>query len=326
MKIYFHKKQKEKFTSFSQEINQVLTFIPYDEDIKKEGIIVAKTKEVYQLSQSKKMMVFVLSMSLYGLATLFSELIPSINLGVIEFSVEYLAFIPLTLAILFDPLSAAVGAATGEVIFSEIMLGQFGGIGEIEKFILFSLGIYVAGMMVKDPLNKKQVAIASITGIAIHQTLGGVVDVLKVVFAVEEFEAVAGLPESVLFVEGFAVINDILFSGILFCMLPTMYLVPRLYGKIEPLLGIKKRTPQLRPSMGEVLNGKFALIGLLLLLAAIAAELLSTIGFNGIEFEATWAESPAAIAVAAVIGIVFILFLFSHLKAKMNINREKELN
>mgnify|MGYP001417871101 FL=1 len=151
----------------------------------------AKTKEVYQLSQSKKMMVFVLSMSLYGLATLFSELIPSINLGVIEFSVEYLAFIPLTLAILFDPLSAAVGAATGEVIFSEIMLGQFGGIGEIEKFILFSLGIYVAGMMVKDPLNKKQVAIASITGIAIHQTLGGVVDVLKVVFAVEEFEAVA---------------------------------------------------------------------------------------------------------------------------------------
>ena len=80
----------EKFTSFLQEINQVLTFIPYDEDIKKEGIIVAKTKEVYQLSQSKKMMVFVLSMSLYGLATLFSELIPSINLGVIEFSVEYL--------------------------------------------------------------------------------------------------------------------------------------------------------------------------------------------------------------------------------------------
>ncbi|MFZ2876186.1 MAG: hypothetical protein WAZ66_01710, partial [Enterococcus aquimarinus] len=103
-----------------------------------------KKKAVYQLNQSQKMMVFVLSMSLYGLATLFTELIPSINLGVIEFSVEYFAFIPLTLAILFDPLSAALGAATGEVIFSEIMLGQFGGLGEVEKFILFSLGIYVA--------------------------------------------------------------------------------------------------------------------------------------------------------------------------------------
>ncbi|NLM67537.1 MAG: cell division protein FtsQ, partial [Enterococcus sp.] len=34
-----------------------------------------ESKEVYQLSQSKKMMVFVLSMSLYGLATLFTELI-----------------------------------------------------------------------------------------------------------------------------------------------------------------------------------------------------------------------------------------------------------
>ena len=115
------------------------------------------------LTQSQKMMIFVLSMSLYGLATLFTELIPSVQLGIVELSVEYFAFIPLTLAILFDPLSAALGAATGEVIFSEIMLGQFGGVGEVEKFVLFSLGIYIAGMMVNDPLNKVQVAIASFT-------------------------------------------------------------------------------------------------------------------------------------------------------------------
>ena len=89
------------------------------------------------LTQSQKMMIFVLSMSLYGLATLFTELIPSVQLGVVELSVEYFAFIPLTLAILFDPLSAALGAATGEVIFSEIMLGQFGGVGEVEKFVLY---------------------------------------------------------------------------------------------------------------------------------------------------------------------------------------------
>ena len=35
--------------------------------------------------------------------------------------------------------------------------------------------------------------------------------------------------------------NDLLFSGILFCLLPTLFLVPRLYGKIEPLLGLQPR-------------------------------------------------------------------------------------
>ena len=40
---------------------------------------------------------------------------------------------------LFHPLYAAIGASTGELIFGELMLGQFGGIGEIEKFIFFHL-------------------------------------------------------------------------------------------------------------------------------------------------------------------------------------------
>ena len=79
-------------------------------------------------SQSQKLMVFVLTMALYGLATLFSELIPKFQVGIVEFSVEYFLFIPLTLAMLFDPMSAALGAATGELVFSEIMLGQFGGL------------------------------------------------------------------------------------------------------------------------------------------------------------------------------------------------------
>ena len=95
-----------------------------------------------KISQSQKLMVFVLSMSLYGLATLFTELIPSFQVGIVEFSVEYFLFIPLTLAMLFDPLSAGLGAATGELVFSEIMLGQFGGLGELEKFITVTIGIY----------------------------------------------------------------------------------------------------------------------------------------------------------------------------------------
>ena len=55
-------------------------------------------------------------------------------------------------------------------------------------------------------------------------------DILKVQFAIEDFESVAGLPESVFATEGFAFVNDLLFSGILFCLLPTLFLVPKLHG------------------------------------------------------------------------------------------------
>ena len=123
-------------------------------------------------TQSQKLMVFVLTMSLYGLATLFTELIPSFQVGVVEFSVEYFLFIPLTLAMLFDPLSAALGAATGELVFSEIMLGQFGGLGELEKFLTVTIGVYMAGRMVKDPKNHKMVGIAAITGTALQLAHG----------------------------------------------------------------------------------------------------------------------------------------------------------
>ena len=184
-----------------------------------------------KISQSQKLMVFVLSMSLYGLATLFTELIPSFQVGIVEFSVEYFLFIPLTLAMLFDPLSAGLGAATGELVFSEIMLGQFGGLGELEKFLTVTIGVYVAGRLVKNPRNRAAVAGASIFGVFLQLFMGTVVDILKVQFAVEDFEAGAGLPESVFATEGFACLNDLLFSGILFCMLPTMFLVPKLYGR-----------------------------------------------------------------------------------------------
>ena len=174
-------------------------------------------------TQSQKLMIFVLSMSLYGLATLFTELIPSFQVGIVELSVEFFLFIPLTLAMLFDPLSAALGAATGELVFSEIMLGQFGGLGELEKFLTVTIGVYIAGRLVKDPKNRAMVGVAAITGTAAQLLMGTVVDILRVQLAVEDFEAVAGLPESVFATEGFAFLNDLLFSGILFCLLPTLY-------------------------------------------------------------------------------------------------------
>ena len=259
-----------------------------------------------KITQSQKLMVFVLSMTLYGLATLFTELIPSFQVGIVEFSVEYFLFIPLTLAMLFDPLSAALGAATGELVFSEIMLGQFGGLGELEKFITVTIGVFIAGRIVRNPQKRGMVAFASILGVTVQQLMGCAVDILKVQFAVEEFEAVPGLPESVFFTEGFACLNDILFSGILFCMLPTMFLVPKLYGKIEPLLGMKPRDEKTSLA-GGVLPAKTILICIVAFAAAIAAELLASGGYELIDWEAAWAGSTASIIIAIIIAAVVSL-------------------
>lgn len=254
--------------------------------------------------QSQKLMVFVLTMSLYGLATLFTELIPKFQVGIVEFSVEYFLFIPLTLAMLFDPLSAALGAATGELVFSEIMLGQFGGLGELEKFLTVTIGVYIAGRLVRDPRNRGMVGAAAIIGTAAQLAMGTVVDILKVQFAVEDFEAVAGLPESVFATEGFAFLNDLLFSGILFCMLPCVYLVPKLYGKIEPLLGMQPRTEN---SAVSGINPKTIAVCVLGFVCAIVAELAATAGLSLIDWEAEWAESGTAVAVGMVVAAVIAI-------------------
>lgn len=269
-----------------------------------------ETLKAQTATQPQKLMIFVLTMALYGLATLFTELIPSFQVGIVEFSVEYFLFIPLSLAMLFDPMSAALGAATGELVFSEIMLGQFGGLGEVEKFVTVTIGVYIAGRMVRDPRNRRMVAMAAIGGVIIQQFLGTVVDILKVQFAIEDFEAVAGLPESVYATEGFAFLNDVLFSGILFCMLPTMFLVPKLYGKIEPLLGMQPRNE--KTYLGSI-GWKVIIGSLAAFLLAIGAEFLAVNGAALIDWEADWAGSSTALAigmvVAAVVAVVVVLVL-----------------
>ncbi|WP_339819144.1 cell division protein FtsQ [Paenibacillus sp. FSL R7-0216] len=272
-------------------------------------------KTLYTLTSSQKMMIFVLSMSLYGLSNMFTELIPEFRLGPIELSVEYFAFIPLTLCMLFHPLYAAVGAALGEVIFGELMLGQFGGLGELEKFLTFSFAMYVAGRMVRNPQNRLQVGTAAITGVIIHQLCSSLVDIGKVWIGVEEFEAVPGLAQSVVIVEGVSFLNDVLFSGILFALLPTLYLVPRLYGKIEPLLGIKPRDKSTKYEAAGVISPKLVLSGIALALIAFGAESLSETDWNFGEWDSGLADRLGSgaiwlsIAAAAIVAVIVLLIM-----------------
>ena len=253
-------------------------------------------------TQSQKLMIFVLTMALYGMATLFTELIPSFQVGVVEFSVEYFLFIPLVLSMLFDPISAALGAATGELVFSEIMLGQFGGLGELEKFITVTIGVYLAGRMVKDPKNHKMVGIAALTGTGVQLFLGMLVDIFKVQFAVQDFEAVPGLPESVFATEGFAFANDLL-----------------LYGKIEPLLGMEPRSE--KTALGAI-NGKVILVCLGAFAVAVAAEMLAESGMSLIDWEADWAGSGTALAAGMVVAAAAAVIVLVIMKKRAEAGKQ----
>ena len=260
-------------------------------------------------------MVFILSMCLYGLSNMFTELVPSVNVGPIELQIDAFAFIPLALCMLFHPLYAAIGASTGELIFGELMLGQFGGIGEVEKFILFSLGMVIGGMFVRNPQKKSQVAMGAIVGYGVFLVLSTIVDIVKVVVGVEDFEAVPGLAESIYVVEGVEFLTDLIFSGTLFALLPTLYLVPRLYGKIEPLLGMKPRNNKVNYPIKDILSPKFVIISIVLAVAAFMTAALAEsdleIGVWEPEFVETYGTSFIwiIIGVAALCSIAIILYL-----------------
>ena len=173
----------------------------------------------------------------------------------------------------------------------------------------------------KNPKNYKMVGIAAITGTGLQLLMGTVVDILKVQFAVEDFEAVAGLPESVFATEGFAFLNDLLFSGILFCLLPTLFLVPKLYGKIEPLLGMRPRDE--KTWLGGI-NAKVVIGCIVAFAAAAGAELLATSGTPLIEWEAEWAESGTALAIGLVVAAVIAVAAIVALKVKAGRKQAEE--
>ena len=196
------------------------------------------------------------------------------------------------------------------------MLGQFGGIGEMEKFLTLTIGLYIAGRMVRNPHNRKMVGIAAMAGVIVQQAMGTAVDILKVQFAIEDFEAIAGLPQSVFFTEGFAFFNDILFSGILFCLIPTLYLVPKLYGKIEPLLGMKPRDKDTVLGDGGVFTPKVVMLSIAGFIVAVAVEFMSESGLSLIEWEADWAGNVGAIILGIFVAVIIVVGVITKMRKK----------
>ena len=289
----------------------------------------SRTLNERSLTSNQKFMVFILSMTMFGLADLVTQIIPEFTIGFIEIRVPYFAFIAIALAILFDPLSVALGSAFGAVIFGGLLMGNFGGIGEIEGFLQLSMAIFVGGMIVSNPLDKKQIFLASCLTVGIDKFVGGAVDIIKVLIGLAELEPVKGLAESIFIIQGVEFLNDFVLAGIIFGAIPAMYLVPKLYGKIEPLLGMKPRTEKPQIEWSKILNAKVILGGIVLSALSAGAAFLDEMDLNLVDFEFEFENLLGgnyiyvAIAIAAV--TLFAFWTYYTKKAKestVTLNKE----
>ncbi|WP_058229921.1 hypothetical protein [Clostridium butyricum] len=271
-----------------------------------------------RLTSNQKFMVFMLSMTIFGLADLVTQILPELSIGFIEIRVPYFAFIAITLAILFDPFTVAIGSAFGAVIFGGLLMGNFGGVGEIEGFLQLSVAIFLGGMAVSNPLNKVQVFIASCITVGFDKFVGGLVDVAKVLIGLEGLEPVSGLPESIFIIQGVEFLNDFILAGIIFGEFPAMYLVPKLYGKIEPLLGMKPRKEMPKMEWSKILNVKVILVSIILGLISAGAAFLSEMDINIIEFELGFEELLGGnfIYVAIIISAVLLFGIWRYCTSK----------
>ena len=285
--------------------------------------------EERKLTSNQKFMVFILAMTIFGLSDLVTKIIPEFAIGPIELRVPYFAFIAIALAIIFDPFSVAIGSAFGAVVFGGLLMGDFGGIGELEGFLQLSLAIFIGGMAVTNPLNKKQIFIASCLTVGIDKFIGGLVDIAKVLIGLEGLDPVKGLPESLLIIQGFEFVNDFVLAGIIFGAIPAMYLVPKLYGKIEPLLGMKPRTERPNVDWSKILNFKVISIGLILSLISAGAAFLAEMDMNFMEWEPEFENLLGGNYIYVAIGVsavILVAVLTYYIKKSKKSNQKAQLN
>ena len=268
-----------------------------------------------QLSTSQKLMIFVLSMSLFGLSNIILEIIPDPSIGPVDVSVSYMVFVPLTIAALFSPFWAALGAPLGEIVFTDLLMGDFSGLAEVEGYLQMFLAVFIAGSLIRNPRSRPQIVLGAIILVLVDKVLSAIVDLAKVWIGVEDAEFVEGLPESMLALEVLGLGVDVVMSGILLGAIPALWLLPALHGKIEPLMGMRPRTPG-EPIPGQApASGVFVGFALLLAVASFGFAFLEAFDISAGSFEpdfidrfGDWFIVVAIIAIAVVLGVAILLF------------------
>ena len=265
------------------------------------------------LTTPQKLMIFVLSMSLFGLSNIILEIIPDPSIGPVDVGVSYMVFVLLAMSGLFSPFWAALGAPLGEIIFTDLLMGDFSGLAEVEGYIQMFLAVYIGGSLLRNPRSTAQIWLASITIVLVDKILSGIVDLAKVWVGVEDAEYVEGLPESELAIEVIGLGVDVIMSGILLGAIPAMWLIPKLHRRIEPLMGMEPREPG-RPIPGAApKNVTFVIGALVLSVASFGLAFMEAYDINAGVWEPEFLDeygsgfiliSVAAIAIVLTLSIV----------------------
>src|SRR5699024_9993157 len=137
-----------------------------------------------------------LSMSLFGLSNIILEIVPDLSDGPVDISVSNIVFVPLAMAALLSPFWAALGAPLGEIVFTDLLMGDFSGLAEIEGYLQMFLAIYIVGSLVRNPRSRVQIALGAVAIIVIDKVLSAAVDRAKVGIGVGGAEYVEALPEA----------------------------------------------------------------------------------------------------------------------------------
>ena len=293
-------------------------------DYQRAGSLRTSGSGAPELRTPQKLMVFVLSMALFGLANIILEIIPDVTIGPVDISVAYFVFVPLAMVALFSPFWAALGAPLGEIVFVDLLMGDFSGLSEVEGYLQMFLALYIAGSLIRNPRSRTQIWLGAILVVVIDKFLSAIVDLAKVWLALEDPEYVEGLPESILFLEGIGFGVDIVMSGILFGAIPAMWLIPALHGKIEPLLGMRPRVPG-EPIPGQApRTGWFVAVAVLLSIAAAFFAFIEAWDLNVGEWKPDFLDQFGMNFLWVSVGAIVVVLGLAYLAYRAGRKRDGE--
>jgi hypothetical protein len=260
----------------------------------------------------RDMMVFILVMSLHGLQSLITELLPEFSVAGLGVEIGPFWFVAIAVVLLFRSFWACLAIPVGGIVFGEILIGDFSALGAVEGLLVITMSWFFVMSLITDPEDPKQIVMLGFLAKAMEETAAWFIDVGKFYVGVEELEAIAWLPETVWATEGIGALVQIIVAGLIFGAIPAYYLYPRLRGKIEPLLGMEPVEGRGGP-MFTLASAKRLAAWFLVLPLAFAVETLSETSGGLIVFEPAFVETygkeflfvPIVIAALVAFGLVF---------------------
>ena len=271
----------------------------------------AESSSVFSFDH-RDMMAFILIMSLHGLQSMITELLPEFSVAGLGVEIGPFWFVAMSVVLLFRSFWACLAIPVGGIVFGEILIGDFSALGAVEGLVVITMSWFFVMSLITDPSDVKQIAALGFLAKAMEEVAAWFIDVGKFYVGVEELEAIAWLPETVWATEGMGALVQIIVAGLIFGAVPAYFLYPRLRGKVEPLLGMDSTSGRDGPMFTKT-SAKRLLAWVALLPVAFLVETLSETSGGLIVFEPQFVETygqeflfvPIVIAALVAFGLVF---------------------